>query len=241
MSAEQIAKVQERYGKGPHVTVDLLVVTARWTARQPHLALLLIERGNPPYQGCHALPGGFVELHEDLEQAARRELAEETGLDELGHAVIEQLGTFGDPQRDPRGRVISVVHMALVDWEALQQPHAADDAAGADWYEMRQGRVYDASDRELPLAFDHERVLQVAWERLQVLARYSSAPLRLLPEGFSLEQAQAIYELLGAGHAPPSRVGEWLLREQWIERVSAAQPQQYRAVAQQTMWASTRP
>ncbi len=128
----------------PAVTVDILVVTR---GRAPKV--LLIRRKHAPFAGRWAIPGGFVDMDESLETAARRELREETGVEA---AQLVQLHTFGDPGRDPRGRTISVVYLARVTQSAVQ-PQAADDAAEADWFPL---------DRPPELAFDHDKILACA-------------------------------------------------------------------------------
>jgi 8-oxo-dGTP diphosphatase len=132
----------------PAVAVDMVIVTTERRAR-----VLLIRRKHDPFAGMWALPGGFVEDHESLDDAARRELREETGVETRR---IEQLHTFGDPGRDPRGHVISVVYQARVNATAVR-PQAADDAAEVAWFPLAK----------LPrLAFDHRQVLSLARRRL---------------------------------------------------------------------------
>lgn len=125
----------------PAVTADIAVITREQAPR-----VLLIRRKHDPFAGRWALPGGFVEEGEPLEAAARRELREETGMDV---SVLEQVQTFGDPERDPRGWIVSVVYLASVD-PAQVLPRAADDAAEVGWH---------ALDAPPSLAFDHERIL----------------------------------------------------------------------------------
>ena len=125
----------------PAVTVDVAIVT-----RDEKPRVLLIRRKHDPFAGCWALPSGFVDLEESLEAAARRELFEETGVRTID---LRQLHTFGDPQRDPRGRTISVVYLAQVDADALL-PQAADDAAEVGWFFL---------PRPPKLAFDHKEIL----------------------------------------------------------------------------------
>jgi 8-oxo-dGTP diphosphatase len=132
----------------PAVAVDLVIVSDE---KEPRI--LLIRRKHDPYAGMWAFPGGFVEMEESLEAAARRELREETGVEA---ERLEQLHTFGDPGRDPRGRVISVVYLALVDPSKVN-PQAADDAAEVAWHSLRQLP---------PLAFDHAEILAFARRRL---------------------------------------------------------------------------
>jgi 8-oxo-dGTP diphosphatase len=133
----------------PAVAVDIALVTG---GRAPRI--LLIRRKHEPFAGKWALPGGFVNMDESLEDAARRELLEETGV---RPARIEQLHTFGDPGRDPRGRIISVVYLARVD-AATVTPQAADDAAEAGWHSLR---------RPPALAFDHDKILALIRRRLK--------------------------------------------------------------------------
>jgi 8-oxo-dGTP diphosphatase len=132
----------------PAVTVDVVIVT-----READPRVLLIRRKHDPFAGMWAIPGGFVDMEESLEETARRELREETGV-AAGH--LEQLHTFGDPGRDPRGRTISVVYLARADADRLK-PQAADDAAEVGWHRL---------DQPPPLAFDHDQILACARRRL---------------------------------------------------------------------------
>ncbi|MCI0638114.1 MAG: NUDIX hydrolase [Gemmataceae bacterium] len=134
----------------PAVTVDIVLAT-----REIQPRVLLIQRKKEPFAGRWALPGGFVELDETLEESARRELREETGLS-VGR--MEQLYTYGDPRRDPRGRVISVAFLARVSAGKLQ-PKAADDAANAGWFPLQ---------RPPALAFDHAKILAFARRQLRL-------------------------------------------------------------------------
>jgi 8-oxo-dGTP diphosphatase len=134
----------------PAVTVDTIIVT-----RDARPLVLLIRRKHAPFAGMWAIPGGFVDMDESLEDAARRELLEETGV---RVARLEQLHAFGDPARDPRGRTISVAYLARVS-AAREKPRAADDAKEAAWHPLDQ----------LPeLAFDHRMILRMARQRLRV-------------------------------------------------------------------------
>jgi 8-oxo-dGTP diphosphatase len=134
----------------PAVTVDLVVVS-----RDADPQVLLIRRKDEPFAGKWAIPGGFVNIDEALETAARRELREETCIEV---ADVEQLHTFGDPDRDPRGRIISVVYLTQVEADQVQ-PRAADDAAEVAWHSLR---------KPPPLAFDHEQILARARQHLGV-------------------------------------------------------------------------
>lgn len=160
------------------VTVDLVVLTIR----DGHLSVLLVRRGEPPYRDRWALPGGFVRPDEDLAAAAVRELAEETGVT-AGH--LEQLASYGDPQRDPRMRVVTVAHLALL--PDLPSPVAGTDAAGAEIV-----RVADVPARKL--AFDHDRILADGIERARGKLEYTPlATAFCLPE-FTIAELRAVYE-----------------------------------------------
>ena len=158
----------DRYEK-PAVTVDMLIFTVN-PERDYSLELLMIERGGHPYLGKWALPGGFVEMNESLEEAAARELKEETGLSDI---YMEQLFTFGDVDRDPRMRVISVAYMALVSKDKLH-PVAGDDAANVKWFTIETQEddslillAKGVTLTEESIAFDHEKVIKTARLRLR--------------------------------------------------------------------------
>jgi 8-oxo-dGTP diphosphatase len=159
------------------VAVDLVIFTVRDGALQ----VLLIERGGAPFKGQWALPGGFVSGRETLEEAARRELEEETGLRGV---YLEQLFTFGDPGRDPRGRIVSVAYFALTPPAPLR---AATDAANAAWH---------PAARPPKLAFDHAAILRTGLERLRAKLGYSTVGFELLPRQFTLTELQALYEAI---------------------------------------------
>ena len=147
------------------------------------LKILLIRRGIEPFKNRWALPGGFVLPDETLDDAARRELQEETGLHEI---YLEQLFTFGELKRDPRERVISVAYFALVR-RADHLPAASTDAAEAAWFELEN----------IPaLAFDHAEILKTALERLRGKIRWQPVGFELLPKKFTLSQLQALYEAI---------------------------------------------
>lgn len=163
----------------PALTVDCVV----FGFRKGSLEVLLIRRGIEPFKGQWALPGGFVREDEDLDHAARRELEEETRL----HGVfLEQLYTYGNPGRDPRGHVVSVAYYALVQPE--QHPATGGtDAAEASWH---------LADKLPPLAFDHAEILRTALDRLRGKIRYQPIGFELLPKRFTLGQLQALYEAI---------------------------------------------
>lgn len=161
----------------PAVTVDCVV----FGIDRGGLKVLLIQRQLEPFQHGWALPGGFVRMDESLDDAAKRELGEETGL---GSVFLEQLFTFGAPDRDPRGRVITVAYYALVNL-ADHKLQAATDAENVGWFAID----------ELPtLAFDHADIVEVARERLRGKVRYAPIGFELLPPLFTLTQLQRLYE-----------------------------------------------
>ena len=147
------------------------------------LKVVLVERDVEPFAGRWALPGGFVRNGESLEDAALRELREETGIKDV---FLEQLYTFGKPNRDPRGWVVSVAYYALV---APDQHHllATTDARRAEWFPINK----------LPqLAFDHDEILKVALQRLRGKLTYAPIGFELLPDKFSIRQLQTLYEIV---------------------------------------------
>ncbi|MFI5571397.1 NUDIX hydrolase [Streptomyces sp. NPDC051740] len=161
------------------VTVDLAVFTLRAGA----LHVLLVERGQEPYAGRWALPGGFVRPDESAENAARRELGEETGLTDVSGLHLEQLRTYSEPDRDPRMRVVSVAFAALL--PDAPEAHGGSDAAQARW------TPYDSA-REL--AFDHGRILADARERVGAKLEYTCLATAFCPPEFTLGELQQVYE-----------------------------------------------
>jgi 8-oxo-dGTP diphosphatase len=161
------------------VTVDIVI----FTLREGSLQVLLVKRGVPPFEGQYAIPGGFIREGESLEEAALRELYEEAGV---RNVFLEQLYTFGDPKRDPRGRVITVAYYALIASDKLSLVAGAD-AAEAQWFPVN----------DLPLlAFDHRSILDYAIERLRNKLEYTTVGFQLLPEKFTLGELQAVYEAI---------------------------------------------
>lgn len=141
------------------------------------LNVLLIERGVEPYKGRWAFPGGFLNMDESADEGARRELKEETNL---SAAYVEQFGTFSDPNRDPRERVITIAYFALV---KLQDVKGGDDAAKAQWFPM---------DQIPQLAFDHDRILRKAMDCLRERIHFKPEGFELLPEKITLKQLQML-------------------------------------------------
>lgn len=162
------------------VTVDLVVLTVR----HGRLHVLLVRRGEDPWRGAWALPGGFVRPDEDLHEAAARELEEETGVQQAaGH--LEQLGSYGAPDRDPRMRVVSVAHLVLA--PDLPEPTAGTDAAAAAWVPVDEVAGPD-------LAFDHARILADGVERARAKLEYSPLATAFCAERFTVAELRAVYE-----------------------------------------------
>ena len=165
----------------PHplsVTVDIVI----FTIRDRRLQVLLIRRLAKPFANKYALPGGFVLEKESVEAAAVRELREETGIDKV---YLEQLYTFGEPNRDPRGRVITVAYYALV--PHTQSLHAGTDAADAAWFPVA----------ELPpLAFDHRKIVDYAHMRIRNKLNYTDVGFELLARKFTLTELQLVHEAI---------------------------------------------
>ena len=162
----------------PALTVDCIVFGLN---AQQELKVMLIQRNIPPFQGQWAIPGGFVRIDETLEEAALRELQEETGIH---HIFLERLYTFGDLGRDPRDRTVTVAYFALINL-VEQKIQASTDARAAEWFAISN----------IPqLAFDHNQILQVAIARLRSKIRYEPIGFELLPQNFSLSQLQRLYE-----------------------------------------------
>lgn len=163
----------------PAVTVDCVIFGYDAT----DLKILLIERGIEPFKGRYALPGGFVRMNETTDMTAERELREETGLDRI---YLEQLYTFSELDRDPRGRVVSVAYYALINLNDYKIT-AGDDAKDADWYSINK----------MPdLAFDHQIIFVTALNRLKGKIRYQPIGFELLPAKFTLTELQRLYEAI---------------------------------------------
>jgi 8-oxo-dGTP diphosphatase len=179
----------------PAVTADV----ALFTIQQERLQVLLIQRGQAPFEGAWALPGGFVNPQECLEDCALRELMEETGVSGV---YLEQLYTFGSPDRDPRERIISVAYYGLTPVPAVE-PRAGSDAARAIWFVVDQ----------LPeLAFDHADIIAKARERLRAKLDYSTIAFQFMPKKFTLSELQAVYQTI---------LGEALDKRNFRKRINA--------------------
>ncbi len=167
----------------PYVAVDLVI----FSIIDDELKALLIRRGISPFAGYWSLPGGFVRMNESLEEAAKRELKEETGVDP-NEVYLEQLYTWGDVDRDPRTRVISVSYFALVDSTKI-----TPFVTGLEKISDVQWRAVNTLPK---LAFDHERIVRYALKRLRYKLEYTAVGLELLPEKFTLSELQKLYEII---------------------------------------------
>jgi 8-oxo-dGTP diphosphatase len=182
------------------MTTDIAI----FTIREERLELLLIQRGNPPFQGGWALPGGIVEVDEDLDVCARRELEEETGVAGL---ELEQMHAFGAPGRDPRGRYVTVAYLTLARSDRLS-PKAADDAASVRWF---------SADALPPLAFDHGEVIAMARRRLRCRLEQSAGAFGYLPGTFTLDELRRLHEVVRGERLDPRQFRSWALAVGLIE------------------------
>ena len=162
----------------PSVTVDVAI----FSLQESELHVLLVQRRKWPFEGRWAIPGGFINIDESLEQAARRELEEETGVHDV---YLEQLYTFGHPKRDPRTRVISVAYFALIRSDS-QTLRVSEESTDVRWFPVRR--------LPGPLAFDHDYILATAMDRLRSKLEYTTLAFQLLPEVFSVLELKHIYE-----------------------------------------------
>lgn len=176
------------------VTVDIVLLTVR----DGMLQVLLVERAGEPYQGSWALPGGFVDINEDLHDAAVRELAEETGIDRFPAGFhLEQLRTYGAPGRDPRMRVVSVGHVALLP-PTVADPKAGSDASQARWWpvaDLGLGLFADEDTSDAPtLAFDHATIVADGVQRARAKLEYATIVTSFVDEPFTILNLRRIYE-----------------------------------------------
>ncbi|HXV45017.1 MAG TPA: NUDIX domain-containing protein [Anaerolineae bacterium] len=203
-----IPKTAETYDvtkyERPSVTVDVVI----FSILDEELKVLLIKRKIWPYEGMWAIPGGFVKMDESLETAAYRELAEETGVTSED-VYLEQLYTFGQPDRDPRTRVITVAYFALVSADKISA-QAATDAEDVAWFSVYR----------LPsLAFDHADILNYALTRLRYKLEYSAVGFQLLPEKFTLRELQDAYEIILGAKLDKGNFRSKLRKTQVVEMV----------------------
>ena len=173
------------------VTVDV----ALFTICEGKLHVVLVERGEEPFIGCWALPGGFVRIDEDLSQAATRELAEETAVHD-GSWHLEQLGSYGSPFRDPRMRVVTVAHWGIC--SELPHPEGGGDAASADLKP-----VEDIERGVIRLAFDHGQILEDALERMRSKLEYTALAARFCKPRFTISELREVYEAVWNARLDP--------------------------------------
>ena len=178
----------------PPVAVTVDVVT--FTIVDDQLQVLLVRRGQDPYIGDWALPGGFVLPDEDLDAAVRRELTEETGV-VATQGYLEQLGTYGTPERDPRMRVVTVAYWAIL--ANLPKPRGGGDAADADLFP-----VVMVEANALELAFDHGRIIADAVERVRSKLEYTTLAAQFCPPEFTISQLRRVYEAVWNARLEPA-------------------------------------
>lgn len=183
----------------PHPAVTTNVVI--FTLLDEQLRLLLVKRPREPFMGYWALPGGFIDLDEDLEASAKRALERETGVTGV---YLEQLYTFGRPDRDPRERVITVAYYALVPSDRVRLRD--DDSVG--WFPVAS----------MPkLALDHDEIVERAMQRLSAKVDYSTIAFQFMPEEFTLSELQAVYEAILRERLDKRNFRKWVLGLQHIE------------------------
>lgn len=165
--------------KQPSVTVDMVI----FSVFDNELKVLLVERGMEPFKDRWAIPGGFVQINESLDETAQRELIEETGVKDV---YLEQLYSFGEINRDPRGRVITISYFALVNADKVKLK-ASTDVKDVKWFSIKKLPV---------LAFDHKKILDYALKRLKWKFEYTCVGFSLLPKKFKLSELQRLYEVV---------------------------------------------
>ncbi len=192
-----------------YVTVDVVLLTVR----DDTLQVLLVERGATEQQGRLALPGGFVRQEEDLPDAARRELREETGVD-VEPAHLEQVATFGAPDRDSRGRVVSVAYLAVL--PALPVPVAGTDAAAARWEPV-------SAALDEPLAFDHHAILEAGVDRARSKLEYTALATTFVGPTFTVAELRHVYEVVWGQSLDPGNFHRKVLGSEGFVRRTAEQ------------------
>ena len=203
-------------GGAPAVTVDLVVLTIS----DGDLKVLLLRRLAEPFAGEWSLPGGLVRLTESLEDAARRVLNEKTGIPGI---YLEQLYTFGNPDRDPRGRVITVAYYALVPIDVVPVLQAGRAERDIGWHSVRPKE---------DIAFDHEDIVERVLTRLQNKLDYTPVGVELLPVRFTLSELQGVYEIILGREVDKRnfrkkiRGKDWLVRAEGVRRDGPHRPAQ---------------
>src|SRR4029079_1242599 len=186
------------------VTVDVVVLTMA----KGRLQVLLVQRGVDPFAGMWAIPGGFKRPDETLDEAARRELHEETGVD--GSALLRQFGAYGDPGRDPRMNVVTVAYVAVI--RDIGTPAASTDAAAAALIP-----VDDALVGKVELAFDHARILGDAVERVRTDLELTGSATAFLPPAFTLAELRSVYEAVWDVHFDAANFRKRVLADEgWV-------------------------
>ena len=188
-------RIPEGYDPRGYSPVAVTVDVVAFTIVDDQLEILLVRRGQDPYAGCWALPGGFVRPQEDLDTAALRELREETGV-VAGPGHIEQLATYGAPERDPRMRVVTVAYWAIL--ADLPTPRGGGDAADADLFPV----VMVEADA-LRLAFDHGRIIADAVERVRSKLEYTTLAAQFCPPEFTISRLRKVYEAVWNARIEP--------------------------------------
>jgi 8-oxo-dGTP diphosphatase len=184
----------------PAVTTDIVI----FTIQNQQLDVLLVRRRNEPFKDQWALPGGFVDIDEDLEACAKRELYEETNL---SNVYLEQLYTFGQHDRDPRERIITVAYYALIPMDKLK-PKAGSDASEVNWFSVNR----------LPtLGFDHDLIINKALKRVAAKTRYSTIALQFLANEFTLPELQEVYQILRNESLDKRNFRKWILSLDCLE------------------------
>jgi 8-oxo-dGTP diphosphatase len=186
------------------VTVDVVILTME----DGRLQVLLVRRGVAPYEGMWAIPGGFKRPDETLDEAATRELAEETGLD--GATLLTQFGAYGDPGRDPRMNVVTVAYLAVL-------REVRELAAGTDAAHAALMPASDVLDGTLDLAFDHERILRDAIARVQVELENTGIATAFVGNTFTLTELRAVYEAVWGVHLDGANFRRSVVAEEgWV-------------------------
>jgi 8-oxo-dGTP diphosphatase len=201
---EYLAKYDPRSFPPVAVTVDIVL----FTIRLGRFSVLLVRRGQHPELGKWALPGGFVRPHEDLGQAATRELSEEAGFGQLPPGIqLRQLGAYGSPDRDPRMRVVSVAHLAFA-------PDVPAARAGSDAELARFWPVSDLNSEEAPqIAFDHRQIIGDGIERAREMLETTTLAAAFLEEPFTMADLRAVYEEVWGVRLDPSNFRRKVMRQ----------------------------
>lgn len=184
--AEFLAQYAPKEYPSVAYTADIVI----FTIISGKLSILLIKRGGHPYKDCWALPGGFVDINETSEEAAERELTEETGL-KVAAPYLEQLKTYSTPGRDPRMRVVSTAYIAFIPFKELGEVQSGDDAADAHFFAVED---LFAEEESIELAFDHTQIIKDGIERAQSKLEYTPLATKFLPESFTLSDLRRVYE-----------------------------------------------